>query len=511
MAKIDANEVPRDSEIETDLCILGGGAAGLAIAWALRAKPIRVTVLESGGMDYHEPTQELYGGKSVGEPYSIKATRLRRLSGSLNHWAGECRQLDPIDFTQRDWIPHSGWPIGLDDLAPHYQKAQLILGLGRYGFDMAARAKELNDSGFGLAPGDWEPRAFNVWTRAKCALMPNTKVVQAKNVTAYTWANVVEIASEGTDPGRVTKVRVATLRGNAFTVRARHYVLALGGIENPRLLLCSNGTQPEGLGNGNDLVGRFFMEHPHVSFGYLVPFDGVSDKLYRLRTRKDNTGLFAALGISAATQEREKLINFAALVYRHRATNKRQTDRAKTQLERVDMSEELLRGARLLVHRTGEESGHAFATPGMFHIGSRTEQTPNPDSRVTLLEDKDKLGVPRAQLDWRVRAEDWEAMSRISRLFGAAVGAARVGRFRSNIHDPTNPPPMAGVGHHMGTTRMASDPSTGVVDENCRVFGIDNLYVAGSSVFPTSGFANPTLTLVALALRLAAHLEEKPR
>jgi choline dehydrogenase-like flavoprotein len=146
-----------------------------------------------------------------------------------------------------------------------------------------------------------------------------------------------------------------------------------------------------------------------------------------------------------------------------------------------------------------------------FGVGCACEQTPNPDSRVTLADDTDPLGLRRVRLNWRLTEQERRSFIANIRALGRELAAAGIGRLRPLLPDDGLWEKVVGGGsHHMGTTRISDDPKRGVVDRDCRVHGIDNLYVAGSSVFVTSGSANPTLNILALAYRLVDHLKEQP-
>src|SRR2546426_1098883 len=271
---VDCRTIPRGSRIEADLCIVGAGAAGISIAHRFAGTSTRVVVLESGGEAFEATTQDLSRGESVGLPYfPLDTARLRWLGGTTNHWGGICRPMDPEDFEGKEWIPHSGWPITRGDLEPYYERARVMCDVpsGDWGLDTWRR----RDS-FRPLP----VRGDRLDTRIAQIVSPGTrsfrvthhgKIQAAGNVVVHCHANVTEIetSSDGT---LATLFHVATLDGHRFSVAARVGVLAAGGIENPRILMASNRQWPQGLGNGSDLVGRFFLEHPRFVGGVLVPF-----------------------------------------------------------------------------------------------------------------------------------------------------------------------------------------------------------------------------------------------
>jgi choline dehydrogenase-like flavoprotein len=287
-------------------------------------------------------------------------------------------------------------------------------------------------------------------------------------------------------------------------------VLAAGGLENARILLLSDDVVRPGLGNQNDLVGRFFMEHPHVTgFGEILAADLARlPKIYYQRTKIHGRAAQAAFNPSESFLRERRLLN-ATLMFglagEYRGEQAADSDRARAHTD-------MLKAARPFLADPDVLGGEVGAGPlgYWFGMGSACEQAPNPDSRVTLAAERDALGLRKIRLDWRLTGQERRSLYEHIRTLAMELGAQGVGRMRLGIEDdglwPTR---VAGGSHHMGTTRMHEDPKQGVVDRDCRVHGVDNLFVAGSSVFPTGGAANPTLTLLALTLRLAEHLRNR--
>ena len=319
------------------------------------------------------------------------------------------------------------------------------------------------------------------------------EVLRASNVHTLLHANAVELEI-GPESGRVARVRVATLAGNRFSVAARIVVLATGGIENARILLASRAGRPRGVGNDRDLVGRFFMDHLHLRAGVYLPsspaFDGA---FYR---RREDQRAIGVLTVAEALLRRRGLLGFSLTLSR-RSLPRDEAIGGDVQRAASDLEE-------------GLASAGASRLPDATMLECRTEPAPNPDSRVTLTAGRDALGMPRARLDWQLTEYDFASLRAGQEIVAREVGRAGVGR----VQLPRDAPRSAwtqkirGGQHHIGTTRMSDDPARGVVDAHCRVHGSENLYVAGSSVFPTAGSANPTLTLTALALRLADRIRE---
>ncbi len=486
---LDARTVPRNRPVETDVCVIGAGAAGLTLARELAGAPFRVALLESGGFDPDPATQALYRGLVHGRGYfTLDGCRSRQFGGSTNCWQGLCRPLDPIDFEARSWVPHSGWPFRAETLAPFYARAQEVLRLEDFAYD-AARWAAPGHPPLPFASDAIESRVFQV-APTRMGELYRDEITRAENVDTWLFANVVEIEADA-EARTVPSVRVATLDGNAFPVKARVFVLATGGIENARLLLASNRVQKAGLGNGSDLVGRYFMEHPHLVAGaFLRSGSEVSLSFYRAR----NVGRVKLAGYltgSDALQREERLLGFSSFL-----AQEAPLPGFEQALGRV-------------VHE-GDVAGGEPAPRAVFFM-NEIEQAPNPSSRVRLGEERDALGMPRVRLEWRLSGIDKQSIRRAHVILARELGRAGLGRLQLMLSEDEYdwPPELGGGRHHMGTTRMHADPEQGVVDAQGRVHGIANLYVAGSSVFPTGGAANPTLTLVALALRLADHLKER--
>ncbi len=486
---LDARSVPESGRVETDVCVIGAGAAGITLARELSGAPFRVALLESGGFDPDPATQALYRGRVYGRRYfTLDSCRSRQFGGSTNCWQGLCRPLDPIDFEAREWVPHSGWPFPAAALEPFYVRAQQVLRLEAFLYE-AARWATPERPPLPFLGDAIESRVFQV-SPTRLGEVYRDEILRAPNVDTWLFANVVEIE---TDPEarRVEAVRVATLGGRSFPVQARLFVLATGGIENARILLASSRAQSQGLGNGHDLVGRFFMEHPHVVAGAFLPSSrDVSLAFYRAH----DTGRVKLAGYltgSDSLQRAERLLGFSSFL----------------------AQDAPLPGFEQALSRVvGEADGARGApAPRAVFFMNEIEQAPNPSSRVRLGEERDALGMPRVRLEWRLSAIDKLSIRRAHVLLARELGRAGLGRLQLMLSDDDHqwPPELGGGRHHMGTTRMHVDPKQGVVDETGRVHGVANLYVAGSSVFPTGGAANPTLTLVALALRLADHLKER--
>jgi choline dehydrogenase-like flavoprotein len=446
------------------------------------------------------------------------------------------RPLDEIDFEERDWVPYSGWPFDKSHLDPFYERAQTILQIGPYTYDVDDW-EDPETSRLPFANGRVKTTIFQFGPRAPFIGEYRDEIARANNITTYLYANAVELETNETAQ-MVTRLRVACLQGKRFWVSAKLFILAANGIEIPRLLLLSNRTQTAGLGNEHDLVGRFFMEHPHHWSGVYVPSDsGIFNAtgLYRVHT-VNGIPIMGKLTLAEEVLRREELLSYCVSIHpstrpKWLSRNERTASKGASSIR--DLRSAVRRGkipddlgghlgnvvtgiddvaaaAFGSIRRQLEEASDKRKPPRVevFTLNHMSEQVPNPNSRVTLAAERDALGCNRAQLDWQLSPLDMRTIIRAQEIISEELRRAGLGRLVIELKDETPPPDLHGGVHQMGTTRMHSDPKQGVVDEHCRVHGLSNLYIASSSVFPTVGYANPVLTMVALTVRLADHVKE---
>lgn len=510
---------------EADVAIIGAGAAGITMARRLLAGGASVLLLESGGEDYEPETAKLNGGDNIGLPYyDLETARLRFFGGTTAIWGGRCAELDPLDFQKRPWVEHSGWPFGADELRPYYDAARETL-------DLPLSTPPDKDRTRLLATLASDQLAIRTWMFDRrfdrFGLAANRSLVHDPRLTVLTHATVREIVSSE-NGSTIDRLDVRGRGDRRVSVRARTYVLAAGGIENPRLLLASNSVVGNGLGNGNDLVGRFFMEHPHARGGRIVGARVWEVLKAFAKRRCGNVECSPLLTPSERLQEERGILNSAVTIAaRPPVGGKRRLMKqaylyAKHSMAPTKKGRGLWKTRRRLGRNVKQVIGPVrpwwSCVSGKWELALvlRAEQAPNPDSRVTLGTSVDAIGMPRVQLDWRMQSQDVESAAALVDALGRQAAAGGVGKVESApwLHDPqrqwafddlVSDHPLGGY-HHMGTTRMADDPRSGVTDGYGRVHGIDNLYVAGSSLFPTAGWANPTLTILALALRTAEHI-----
>jgi len=538
----DARSLARGHTIDTDICIVGAGVAGITLSRELAGRQFRVCVLESGGFEAEGETQSLYQGENLGHPYyPLDTARGRLFGGSSNRWLLELgsdrigarlRPLGRIDFEKRDWVPYSGWPFDKAHLDPYYERAQSVCKAGPYIYDANDWEDKQRNPTLLLAGDRVTTAIYQSVDRDVFGKNYRAELEQADNIVVYLHTNVLEV--ETSENGqRVTRLRVACLHGNEFWATAKIFVLAVGGIETPRLLLLSNKTYSTGLGNQNDLVGRFFMEHPHLWSGLFIPADPNiirTAMMYGMHTVK-NVPIIGQLTLDEDVMRREKLLNYSLSLQpgaRPRATGgqKALTSGIHTvqalvgALRRRDLNEfnrhlstlfPVVNNLSIAAYRKAMQVMNKLFKVRKFEVfllNHMAEQVPNPDSRVSLGHERDALGQNRVRLDWRLSPIDIRSIIRSQEIIDEEIRRAGLGRLQIDLKDETPPPELHGGWHHMGTTRMHVDPKMGVVNENSRVHGISNLYIAGPSVFPTGGCANPVLTIVALTLRLADHIRK---
>lgn len=535
---IDTRQVEQGAVVEATVCIIGAGVAGITLAMELDKQGIDVCLLESGGFNPDDDTRDLYRGENVGAwRYDFSdGSRSRFLGGSSNCWGGWCRPLDPWDFEKRDWIAHSGWPFGLDELLPYYDRTHPLLKLGPNNFDPEFWERSIarpDVRRMPLVSGKVRDTISQFSPPARFGKLYREVLRRSHRVQVYLYANAVNIDTDR-PASTVTRIQVATLSGRRMEVSARLYVLATGGIENARLLLASNKVHPCGLGNGNDLVGRFFMDHPRLLTGSIrFTREWSRNKLSDVKYHYQNAAVAAygtciahQFALTEQTLQEEGLLNarvwFSSVFPGEGSAGAQALFRYKQALlqkEQKDWSpgRDLL---TMLAHPL-DTLGYGYTRlfqPRWLIQGVKfqliVEPEPDPDSRVMLSpSQKDGLGMPRVRVDWRLTSKVQRTFDRTLAILAEDMRKSGVAQVELDppIEGGKWPSDLEGTWHHMGTTRMHDSPKQGVVDRDCRVHGMTNLYIAGSSVFPTAGANFPTITLAALAFRLAAHLVREVR
>lgn len=536
--RVDAKDLTAAPD-PADVCIVGTGAVGLTMAARFADLGLDVLVLEAGGDQSDPASQDFYAGE-VADPrvhWPLDTYRIRALAGTTGLWGGRSIPFDPIDFEPRAWVRHSGWPIAYDEVARYYPAAMEAAEAGAFDHTPSAPIVPGLDDEWLHTTIERFSRPTNFWTRY------GSKLTKAGNIRVITHAPVTGIRL--THDGRaVDHLEVRAPSGARWQVVARRHVLAAGGLETARLLLVSDDVQSAGIGNAGGWLGRGYMGHLAATFG-VARFTGAK-KSIGFDYERDADGIYIRRRIAPtpAAQRRFELLNCTARLHIRDANDPAHGDPVlslmflaafRVKYEYSRSAREADRSIGPYLRHVGNIARHPFQllhflrTWGVKrYLSSRripsialpsrdntyplefvSEQSPNWDSRVMLSDQRDAFGVRRLKVDWRVADADFEAGRRAFRLLADELVRTGTGtldydadRLRDALLD-------AGAygGHHSGTTRMAASPRDGVVDGDCRVHGVGNLYVASSSVQPTSSQANPTLTAIAMALRLADHLK----
>jgi len=536
--RVNARALASGGVLEVDVCIAGAGPAGLTLAVELERAGMTVGLLERGG----EPLT----GEVEGMYPSLESARASGVGGTATIWDAEVARgrygaryapLAAIDFEEREGFPMSGWPFSRRELDPWYERAHVLCEAGPFPYDSDTADGAVAELGEGLKTDVFRFGLGTVFTgRHRETVQRSPRVYVIEPATAVGFETVSASATE---------LRAAHAPGCFFGVRARTYVLALGGIENARFLLQA------GLGNQHDLVGRFLMDHPTARCR-LEAADGVADRLHACDVRElDGRSVLRTIALPEATLARERLLNggffvvpaldrelralesshaLVAAARRRRLRTVRQELRnvvagldaiALAAHRRLVRKAPILRPTARLSPRMGllNTLGVGAVTgwsqlgsdPRTFDVYHVVEQAPEPERRVTLGSGRDCFGRRLAHVRFFVSDGELASLERTEHLVATELARAGLGRLKT-ARDLTPDGDVtaalhASVHHHLGTTRMHVDPRRGVVDANARVHGLRNVFVAGGSIFPTSGYVNPTLTIVALAARLAAHLK----
>lgn len=547
---LDANGIDNGTRLKADVCIVGAGAAGISLALSLSGQGLDIVLLESGQVDLHAATQSLYDGEVADDKLHSPPDkyRQRRFGGSTAIWGGRCMPFDSIDFEHRDWVPGSGWPISLDDVAPFYPEANKLAEAGRFAYD----AKEALGPGVPPMFRGFEsdvvrtdglerfscPTNFGQRYARRFRVATDIRVLLGANCTG------LKLVPHGR---AVREVEVTTLGGRRFFVEARATVLASGGLETARLLLASNDVAPAGIGNEHDVVGRYYMCHIAGNVGSLVIRGPASNVRHGYEVSPEGIYCRRRIAVSEDEQRRQGLANAVARLHFPRITDPRHRNGVLSGLFLArkfisyEYGKRLNDGAPPTLGVQARHLWNVVSDPidtmaflghwvtkrtlaerkfpsvilrnrsNRFSLEMHGEQFPRAHSRVTLGGKRDALGLPQLRVDWNYGRDDVESVRRTLDIIAAEMTRTGVGELTYDTDTLEQDLMRFGAygGHHCGTARMGSDPRTSVVDASCRVHSVNNLFIAGSAVFPTSSQANPTLTLIALSLRLGKHLGQR--
>jgi choline dehydrogenase-like flavoprotein len=493
----DILEFPGKASLSAEVAVIGSGIAGAEVATFLSRRGVDVLLLESGRRKFDAAIQALNEIHFIGKPHRRMdpdagyhvylppelrgVSRVRQLGGTSNVWTGKWKYLQQTDFEPRSWVPDSDWPLSFQELLTFYRATGKDYGFG----DLEAEAQRpeiadfrshIGKAGLKISSFYWED------TPTRTAIRFGDDMRCSKTLQVVTGATATHLSLDEAGK-RVSAITCRSLEGRTLTVSAHVVVLATGGLETPRLLLASNDRQPRGIGNAHDLVGRFYTDHPKHHSGTLAP--GPLTRAFAKELQYSPKPRFCIC--FALDDEMQKAFGLLEHVVYLKPIYGR---RWKVQLRR-------------LYGRSPCREGNGFVSA--YRVKFVTEQAPNPQSRVSLCRETDAFGVPKLALDWRFTDLDRTSMARTLDLLEKRFLQVGLGRFDFGDQHPSLDN-MTDAAHQMGTTRMARHPREGVVDTNCRVFGTENLYVAGSAVFPTGPSYSPTFTILALARRLGEHL-----
>jgi choline dehydrogenase-like flavoprotein len=533
---------PRLSEILArgrepyDLCIIGAGPAGISLALELEGSGMRVCLLEAGGDGYDAATQSLYEGTVVGDRYPpLRDTRFGGLGGATRVWAGWCRPLDEVDFEGSAHGRGCRWPFGRPELLPYYRRAHEYCGLGFFDYDPDGWQSRFRQPPL-LGDDDViEHAIFHVLPR-RFGKSFRARLQASRDVEVVLDAPVVRL--QPSENGSIRGASVQTLDGRRLEVAARRFVLAAGGIENARMLLLAGDSPERAPGNAHGLVGRFFTDHPFVNLGAVtlsgsprrldfyfpqaVARAGGEDADGEDADGEARPAVRATMTFKRELIESEGLQNAALFFHpRYESHPYFASAEVKAFLELWDKLRHkavpgglgpylgrAMRGPHRIAYATARKLLVRDGPARQWRVRAMFETESQHDNRVTLDSSPDALGRPRARVEWRLSDYDLRCMRKWTQLFDARLRQAGVGELELAFENTAEAwrSAVEGGKHHIGTTRMHADPRHGVVNPNGRVHDSPNLYVTGSSVFPSGGYANPTLTIVALAIRLADHL-----
>ena len=512
---LDSVSWPKQSTYNADIAIVGAGAAGISLAMDLARRGKSVILLEGGDEMYSHESQDMYKGSFSARdlPYGMQYSRLRYLGGSTNCWAGGCGELDPEDFYAREWVPLSGWPIGKSVLSPFYVKAASFLGLD---IERIRNKDDINE-----LP---KLRAFELGTLEYTKKVRFThefreNLNQDPNLTVLTGANFFELARESRSD-TVDFINVKSLKGEIASIVAKDFVFAAGGIENARLLLNTRNGKYGPLGDSSGNLGRYFSDHPIAPGATLLDSHGrAAQSEYNVRNFKPNSNGQLTLPyyrLPFELQKKHKTLNVALQIHSQEEALTR-VEQAAWRLKKFyddpttydlagsDIASVLKDPVRL--YRSYKSRG---SSKGRLALRFQIEQSPNHSNCVSLNNEIDSVGLKKANLHWSFSDIERHtvdvAISYAAKTFQRVDGGSL--KLDPDMIDNAKdlPGDLRGGQHHCGTTRMSDSPKYGVVDSNLKLFDAHNVFVCGSSVFPTNGWVNPTFTIVALSLRLSEHL-----
>jgi choline dehydrogenase-like flavoprotein len=512
---LDDNRLPHS--LEADICVIGAGAAGITVALLLARRNIDVVLLESGGERHETAIHDLNRCSFAARPFrSAIDGRFRALGGSTTRWGGQILPMQPIDFKARSWVNASGWPIAYYELVPAYKTALGLVGLDRCIESDADVWQSVGQRTPQFAGGELVPYFSRFCPEPDLSRVHGAEIRRRPNLRCVLHATVTALKAEG---GRIVRATARNLAGRNVNVHARRFVLCVGGIETPRLLLhpLDDGNHPPW--TAFDLIGRFLQDHPGMTCADIMParrrdLHRLFDNIVRGRTRYQ-----PRLRLTDEAQRRRRLLQASCSIIF-------QSSRGDTVSRVRSAGQELLSGrasrkalqelisfgplASRMVWRAYIRH-RAFNLDDLgFRLGIQLEQQPDPESRVSLSDEVDAMGLRRARIDWRISTTEIETVAVVAELTKRELETSGIAKVSLDADVAARSPDVAArmidQNHHNGTARMGATANEGVVDRDLRVFGTSNLYICSSAVFPTGSFSNPTHTIIALGIRLAERL-----
>ncbi|HSI24242.1 MAG TPA: GMC family oxidoreductase [Methylotenera sp.] len=562
--KIDARTLMHEQVVESDVCIIGAGPAGTTLAREFLDSGIRVSLLESGSDKFDTKTHQLSKGTLSGEIYEpLESTHLRQIGGTANNWILQMTDnqygyrytpLDEIDFEQRDEVPHSGWPIRKADLDPYYARVQEACDIGPYQYSAEYWTKNEMLT-LPLPPGKAYNSVFLFGPTKKFTKDFPAQITDSQNVNIYAHATVVELLSSE-DGSKIERALVRTFEGKEIYFTAKQFIISANALQTPRLLLNSKRHHPNGIGNQHDNVGRYYMDHVLLASGNFVPHDPSFINKLGFYDMQGIAGasVLGRINLSPEIMRKEGLRNFSAMLF-PMPWSESDIDAMNSVIElKLNLTYNfahfpenlgpyflnIIRGRKRLfralisifrgrnrLFRALYESVR-YGVPFLVGLGrggwsriannekkynrlellALIEQSPSPNNRVTLTDEKDELGCPRIKVHYTWDPQDIASIARAQKIMAEALIETGLGSYEPPKLPVESVRTFWGAHHMMGTTRMSDDPRDGVVDRDCRVHGVENLYIAGSATFTTGGYANPTLTNLALSIRVADRVKE---
>lgn len=496
--------VSKDSLLSNyDVTIIGAGAAGISIADRLRKSRLKVLIVEAGGLKYSENSQKFYEGEWInnvqGDYVKVKdrtkSDRLRYFGGSTNHWAGRVRRFDKVDFETRDYISESGWPIKYDDLESFYVSAEKVL-------DIEHEHHVLNEKNKKSEIFEHNYFSFSPPTRLGSKYFEDIR--ESHNI--HLLLNTSLVSQKLLDDKFVPVFKVQG--DNTFQVESTNFILCNGGLESIRTMLLIDGQANLPF---SEIIGKYYMGHAIYHPSTIFVNDSFPTEKFQVRYARffhneshEISSLFQKfrlkLGLRntvSITDQRKIPQMFFHLSeksqYIHRLPNLGYTLHNSHTPDNQDL-------------KFLQSEGSLSKKFKSFQLLNRGEQIPIRESYVSLLNNKDQNGNPQIKVNWKFSESDEKNIFYSNRLLNQHLKNCGWGILRDEVSRSAIPKSMWTGAHHLGGTRMGQDTKRSVVDSNLRVHGISNLFVASSSVFCTSGVANPTLTVTALALRLAEYL-----